>query len=91
MLGVSILGVDSKAKFAKKHALNFPVLADDDHAVADAYGVWREKSLFGKKYWGIARTTFIIDPAGDVARVFENVEPVGHGAQVADALAELQR
>jgi peroxiredoxin Q/BCP len=63
------------------------LLADEDHAIADAYGVWVEKNIFGLKRMGIARTTFLIDPTGTIARVFEKVDPSGHGEDVADALA----
>lgn len=66
MLGVSILGVKSKGKFAAKHALSFPLLADEDHAVAESYGVWVEKSMYGKRYMGISRETFVIDPDGRI-------------------------
>ena len=73
MVGVSILGVDSKAKFAKKLGLNFPLLADEDHEVAEAYGAWQQKSLYGRKFMGIARTTYLIGPDGKVARRWNNV------------------
>lgn len=63
------------------------LLVDDDHAIAGAYGVWVEKNIFGLKRMGIARTTFLIDPDGRIARVFEKVDPSGHGDAVADALA----
>ena len=66
MLGVSILDEKSKAKFATKHGLTFPLLADADHAVAEKYGVWQEKSRYGRKYMGIARTTYLIGPDGKV-------------------------
>jgi peroxiredoxin Q/BCP len=67
VLGASMLDVKSKAKFAKKHALNFPLLADEDNAVATAYGVWKEKSMYGKTYMGISRETFLIGPDGKIA------------------------
>jgi len=63
------------------------LLVDDDHAIAEKYGVWVEKNTFGVKRMGIARTTFLVDPAGKVAQVFEKVDPSGHGEAVADALA----
>jgi len=63
------------------------LLVDDDHAIAESYGVWVEKNTFGMKRMGIARTTFLIDPNGDLARVFEKVDPSGHGDDVAQALA----
>jgi len=86
ILGVSPDGVKSHGKFKAKYALPFPLLADEDHAVAEAYGVWGEKSMYGRKYFGILRTTFIIDEKGRVAKVFEKVKPKGHAAEV---LAEL--
>jgi peroxiredoxin Q/BCP len=66
VLGASILDSASKAKFAKKYTLNFPLLADEQNKVAEAYGVWREKSMYGKTYMGISRETFIIGPDGKV-------------------------
>ncbi len=91
VFGISILNVKSKAKFAKKHALNFPILADEDHAVAEAYGLWIEKSMYGKKYWGISRETFIIGPDGKIAahwpKVVANEE---HSTEVLAKLMELQ-
>lgn len=66
------------------------LLVDQDHAIAEAYGVWVEKNTFGIKRMGIARTTFIIDPAGRIARVFQKVDPTGHGDEVAQALAALR-
>ena len=67
------------------------LLVDDDRAISIAYGVWMEKNTFGAKRMGIARTTFLIDPAGNIARVFEKVDPSGHGDAVADALQDLQK
>lgn len=87
VLGVSPDSVASHQKFRDKFSLPFPLLADEDHAVAEAYGVWGEKSMYGRKYQGILRTTFLIDPAGRIARVFEKVKPKGHAAEVLDALA----
>ncbi len=87
VLGVSPDGVDSHRRFREKFSLPFPLLADQDHAVAEAYGAWGEKSMYGKKYYGVLRTTFIIDPAGSVRRVFEKVKPVGHAAEVLEALS----
>ena len=71
--GVSPQGAESKAKFRLKYGLNFPLLADEGHAVADAYGAWREKNMYGRTYWGVARTTFLIDPDGRIARVWPKV------------------
>ena len=89
VFGVSILDEKSKAKFAKKHDLNFPLLADADHAVAEKYGVWQERSLYGRKYMGIARTTYLIGPDGKVAKRWDKVKVDDHAADVLAALAEL--
>ena len=86
VLGVSPDGVKSHGRFKAKYELPFPLLADEDHAVAEAYGVWGEKSMYGRKYFGILRTTFVIDEAGRVAKVFEKVKPKGHAAEVLAAL-----
>ena len=88
VLGVSPDPVASHDKFKKKYDLPFPLLADEDHAVAKAYGVWGEKSMYGHKYLGIFRTTFVIDELGQIARVFEKVKPKGHAAQVIEALMD---
>ena len=88
VLGVSPDGLRSHAKFRKKYRLPFPLLADEDHAVANAYGAWGEKSLFGHRYHGILRTTFIIGADGRIARVFPRVRPKGHAAEVLAALDE---
>jgi peroxiredoxin Q/BCP len=90
ILGISPDGVKSHAKFRDKYQLNFPLLADEGHAIADRYGVWQEKSMYGRKYWGNARTTFIIDAKGRIARVFEKVKAAGHAAEVAEAVAALK-
>jgi peroxiredoxin Q/BCP len=66
------------------------LLVDEDHRIAETYGVWVEKNIFGIKRMGIARTTFVIDPAGRIAKVFEKVDPSGHGDDVAQALATAQ-
>jgi peroxiredoxin Q/BCP len=89
VLGVSPDPVKKIAKFAEKHGLDFTLLADEDHAVADAYGVWVEKSMYGRTYWGNARATFIIDPAGRVAQVFPKVSPKTHDELVIAALGAL--
>jgi len=86
VLGVSILNEASKAKFAQKHGLTFPLLADADHEVADKYGVWQEKSRYGRKYMGIARTTYLVGPDGKVVQRWDNVKVDGHVEQVAEAL-----
>lgn len=88
VLGVSPDGVASHQKFKARYRLPFPLLADTDHAVAEAYGAWGEKSMYGRKYFGILRTTFLIGRDGKVARVFEKVKPRGHAAEVLAALEE---
>jgi peroxiredoxin Q/BCP len=74
-------------KFAAKYHLPFPLVPDPDHAIAEAYGVWKEKSMYGRKYMGIERSTFVIDEKGKIAHVFSKVKPEGHAAQVLEALA----
>jgi peroxiredoxin Q/BCP len=86
VLGVSILDEKSKAKFADKHGLTFPLLADADHEVAEKYGVWQEKSLYGRKFMGIARTTYLIGPDGKVEERWDNVKVTGHVDKVLEAL-----
>jgi peroxiredoxin Q/BCP len=88
VLGVSPDGIASHQKFKRKHELPFTLLADEDHAVAEAYGVWGEKKMYGRKYHGILRTTFILDERGRVARVFNKVKPEGHAAEVLAALKD---
>jgi thioredoxin-dependent peroxiredoxin len=89
VLGVSILDAASKAKFAKKHRLTFPLLADPDHAVAEKYGVWQKKSLYGRQFMGIARTTFLIGPDGKIVKRWANVKVEGHAAEVLAAVQGL--
>jgi peroxiredoxin Q/BCP len=89
VLGVSILDVASKARFARKHELDFPLLADPDHAVAEKYGAWRKKALYGRSFMGIARTTFLIGRDGKVARRWDNVKVDGHADAVLEALEAL--
>ena len=86
VLGISPDPVEDVTKFAQKFHLNFPLLADADHAVAEKYGVWREKTLYGKRYWGVARTTFVIGLDGRIERVFESVKPDGHEREVIEAI-----
>jgi peroxiredoxin Q/BCP len=88
VLGVSILDEASKAKFAAKYQLNFPLLADADHEVAEKYGVWQEKQNYGKSYMGIVRTTYLIDGEGKVAKRWDKVNVDGHAEEVLAALAE---
>ena len=88
VFGVSILDEASKKKFADKFDLNFPLLADADHAVAEKYGVWQEKSLYGRKFMGIVRTTYLIGPDGKVAARWDNVKVDGHAGQVLEAVRQ---
>lgn len=82
VLGVSPDPVENHVKFRDKYDLPFPLLADPEHEVAEAYGVWRRKSMFGKKFWGIERTTFLIDEDGRIEKVYANVKPKGHAGKV---------
>lgn len=86
VLGVSPDDVDSHRKFKQKYELPFVLLADTDHEVAEAYGVWGEKKRYGRTYEGIHRTTFLIGKDGKVERVFEKVRPEGHSEEVLEAL-----
>ena len=89
VIGVSPDTVDSVKKFADKFDLDFTLLADSDHAVAEKYGTWVEKSMYGKKYMGVQRATFVIRPDGKIARAFPKVSPKAHDEVVLKALAEL--
>ncbi len=89
VLGVSPDTVEAVQKFAGKFDLDFTLLADADHAVAELYGTWVEKSMYGKKYMGVQRATFIIGPDGKVAKAFPKVSPKTHDDVVLGALAEL--
>jgi peroxiredoxin Q/BCP len=92
-LGATVLGISpdpvaTVKKFHDKQALNFRLLADQDHAVAEAYGVWVQKSMYGRTYMGNERTTFVIDPGGKVAAVLRKVKPATHDQQVLEALEQ---
>lgn len=89
VLGVSPDDVDSHVKFRDKHSLNFPLLADTDHKIAEKYGAWREKNMYGKKSMGIQRSTFLIDSSGKIAQVWKRVKVDGHDQQVIDAIKAL--
>ena len=89
VIGVSPDPVSAVRKFAEKHDLGFTLLADEDHSVAEAYGVWTEKSMYGKRYMGVQRSTFIIGPDGVIAKVFPKVSPKTHDDVVLQALSEL--
>jgi peroxiredoxin Q/BCP len=91
--GIKVLGVspDSEAshkKFETKYKLPYTLLADKDHAIADAYGVWGEKKFMGRKYMGVQRTTFLIDEKGKIKKVFEKVKPEDHASEVLEAFAD---
>jgi peroxiredoxin Q/BCP len=89
VIGISPDEVDAVTKFAGKFDLDFTLLADADHAVAEAYGTWVEKSMYGKKYMGVQRATFVVGPDGKIAKVFPKVSPKTHDDLVLKALAEL--
>lgn len=82
VLGISPDSVQDQAKFKKKYGFQYPLLADEGHAIAEEFGVWKEKSMYGRKYMGVERTTFLIDEKGNIAHVFEKVKPAGHAAEV---------
>jgi len=88
VLGVSPDAVSKVKKFHDKFSLGFPLLADEDHSVAETYGVWVEKSMYGRKYFGNERTTFVIDGAGVVADVLRQVKPAEHDERALSALAQ---
>ena len=88
VVGVSPDSAASHRKFKSGNRLPFPLLADPDHAVAEAYGAWGEKSMYGRTYQGILRSTFVIGPTGRIRRIFSRVRPKGHAAQVLAALKE---
>jgi peroxiredoxin Q/BCP len=89
VVGVSPDTVTAQRRFADKYGLDFTLLADEDHRVAELYGVWGEKKMYGKTYMGVQRATFLIDPDGTVARVFPKVSPKTHDQVVLEALGEL--
>jgi len=88
VMGVSADSVDSHKKFRSKFDLNFPLLADSDKKMVEAYGVWKEKSMYGKKYMGIERTTFIIDGSGKISHIFPKVKVEQHYDEVLEALGK---
>jgi peroxiredoxin Q/BCP len=93
-LGAQVLGIspdqpEALRKFADNQQLDFTLLADPDHEVAEKYGAWGEKSMYGKRYMGMLRSTFIVDPKGKIARVFPKVQPKKHDALLLKALGEL--
>lgn len=90
VLGVSADSVESHVKFRDKYKLNFPLLADTDHKIAEKYGAWREKNMYGKKSMGIQRSTFLIDGKGKVAKLWKRVKVDGHDEQVLEVLKQLE-
>jgi peroxiredoxin Q/BCP len=87
--GISPQGAASKRAFREKFGIPFTLLADEGHEVAEAYGSWVEKENYGRKYWGTARTTFLVSPVGRIARVWPKVKPEGHAEEVLAALDQL--
>ena len=90
VMGVSHDTVEDQAEFKKQENLPFILIADPEHQIAEQYGVWKERERFGKKFMGIERTTFLVDPDGKIAKIFPAVDPETHSQSVLDALAELQ-
>lgn len=88
IVGISPDKTEAQAKFAAKYSLPYTFVPDPEHTIAEAYGVWKEKSMYGRKYMGIERTTFVIDPQGKIAKIFSKVKPAGHAAEVLDSLAQ---
>lgn len=89
MFGVSPDPVTSHAKFAKKLDLNYPILADPERTLIDALGLWVEKTLYGKKYFGVERSTFLLDEDGKITKIWRKVKPEGHANEVLQELQEL--
>jgi peroxiredoxin Q/BCP len=87
ILGVSPDPVSSHVRFKRKYDLAFPLLADEGHQIAERYGVWKEKSMYGRTYWGVERSTFLIGEDGTVLRVWRKVRPQGHAREVAAVLS----
>ncbi len=90
IVGVSPDKVDAQCKFKAKYKFPFALLADANHETAEAYGVWKEKSMYGRKYMGVERTTFLIGADGKIRKVFSKVKPAGHAAEVLGALTSDQ-
>lgn len=78
--------MNAQAKFKTKYGLPYTLVADPEHKVAEDYGVWQEKSMYGKKYWGVARTTFVIGADGKIEKIYEKVKPEGHAEEVLASL-----
>lgn len=91
IFGISADSIQSHQKFTTKFTLNFPLLADIDHAVCEAYAVWKPKKLFGKEFLGVMRSSFIINPEGKIVKIYEKVDPDVHAQELLQDLAELQK
>lgn len=89
VMGVSPDDIKSHRKFKEKHDLPYKLLVDEDHRLADAFGIWKEKSLYGRKYMGIERTTIVLDRGGRVARIFPRVQIPGHVQEVERTVREM--
>ena len=89
ILGVSPDKPSAQSKFRTKYGLPFTLLCDPDHTAAEAFGVWVEKSMYGKKYMGVERATFVISPDGKIARMFRKVKPAGHAAEVLSSVSSV--
>ena len=90
VIGVSADDVKSHKKFCSEQSLNFTLLSDPEQEACELYGVWKLKSMYGNKYWGIERTTFLINPEGKVAKIYDRVKPLGHAEKVIGDIKELQ-
>ena len=90
LFGISLDSVESHVKFRDKFDLPFRLLADPEHSVSEAYGVWGEKTFAGHKYMGVDRATFIVSPDGTLAKIWPKVNPAGHALEIAQALRELK-
>lgn len=93
-LGVEVIGIspdnrESHCKFAEKLALAFPLLSDEEHRVAEKYGLWVEKTMYGRKYWGVQRATFLIGADGRIVKAWPKVKPEGHAKEVLAAVISL--
>ena len=89
VLGISPDPIGKIIRFAEQEGLTFPLLSDEDHAVAEAYGVWVEKSMYGRRYMGMERSSFLVDAEGRIARVWRKVKPEAHAAEVLEAARAL--
>jgi peroxiredoxin Q/BCP len=86
ILGVSPDSPESHEKFIAEHGLPYSLVADEDHAIANAYGVWKEKSMYGKNYMGIERSTFVVGPDGTITKIFRKVKAAGHAKEVLEVI-----